>query len=459
MMKRNSMIISDSEIGKISPGKVGYNPCLTETGPQPRQPAMAAFLAATLVLVAVFISPPLVAQVYPERYLEEALKSNPGLQAGQKAYEASLQQADIASALPDPELSAGFFTPPMERLMGNQWFDLRVMQMFPWFGTVERRRTAAHYMAEGTHHQYREQRNSLFMEMTRLWLEIYKKEQQKEVIRQSVDILKEREDIIYSRYGGGEQRGGLALDIYRMEIQIADLENRIEKIEEEKTYLVRSFNLLAGREETAAIETPEELPGISGNDIAAPPEENDFGGNPRLNMAAARAEAAEIQKDINRLMTRPMLGVGLQYSYFAPGRAAMGQMDGGHMIMPMVSVTLPVFRKKNEATRQQAVLQSEAAAFRESDQVNNLKIQWAELTAESRNIQRDHDFYLRQLEITHKAWELVLTGYAAGDEGFDELLRLLDQMVDLEWRLLEAKVDQHIKYAEMDRIHARNIFE
>ena len=399
------------------------------------------------------------AQIYPEAYLEEALRNNPGLQAGQKAYEAALQQADIASALPDPELSAGFFTPPMERLMGNQWFDLRVMQMFPWFGTLERKEAAAQQMAEGSRHQFRERRNRLFMEMTRLWLELYKNEHQQEVIRQSVDILKEREDIIYSRYGGGQQRGGLALDIYRMEIQIADLENRIENLEEEKNSLARSFNILAGREESSVIELPAELPEISVRDMPVLTDIDSFESNPRLNMAAARAEAAEIQKDINRLMTRPMLGVGLQYSYFAPGRVAMGQMDGGHMIMPMVSVTLPVFRKKNEATRQQAVLQAEAAAFRESDQVNNLKIQWAELAAESRNIQRDHDFYLRQLEITHKAWDLVLTGYAAGDEGFDELLRLLDQIADLEWRLLEAKVNQHIKHAEMDRIHARNIFE
>jgi len=453
------MIKSDSETGKIPWVKAGCSLCPTETSHRSRQSTMAAFLAATLVIVAVLISPPVAAQVYPEMYLDEALNNNPGLQAGHKAYEAALQQAEIASALPDPELSAGFFTPPMERLMGNQWFDLRVMQMFPWFGTVERRRTAAQYMAEGTHHQYRELRNSLFMQMTGLWLDIYKKEQQKGVIRQSIDLLREREDIIYSRYGGGQQRGGLALDIYRMEIQIADLENRFEKLEEERISLVRSFNLLAGREETAAIETPEELPVISGTNMAAPPGGDDFGDNPLLNMAAARAEAAEIQKDISRLMTRPMLGVGLQYSYFAPGRAAMGQMDGGHMIMPMVSVSLPIFRNKNEATRQQALLQAEAATFGESDQVNNLKIKWAELTAEARNIQRDHDFYLQQLEITHKAWELVLTGYAAGDEGFDELLRLLDQIVDLEWRLLEAKVNQHVKYAEMDRIHARNIFE
>lgn len=416
-------------------------------------------IAGLIILVSFTAGPATFAQVYPEAYLEEALQNNPGIQAAQKSYEASLQQADIASALPDPELSAGFFTPPMDRLMGNQWFDVRVMQMFPWFGTLEKRRDAAGYLAEGTGHMFRDQRNRLYMDMTRLWLEIFKKEQQMEVLRQSVAILREREDIIYSRYEGGRQESGIALDLYRMEIEIAGIENRIEKLEEERISLVRSFNILAGRDESAGVETPGSLPAVSGPEKAGLAGTDDFGNNPGVSMARARTGAAGISEELSRLATRPMLGVGLQYSYFAPGSAAMGQMDGGHMIMPMVSVTLPVFGNKNRATMKQGILQAEAAAFRESDQVNNLQVKHAGLEAELLNIRRDRDFYRQQLEITRKAMDLVLSGYAAGSEGFDELLRLHDQVIDLEWRMLEAKVNHHIKQAEMDMLLARNIFE
>ena len=412
-----------------------------------------------LILFSFAATPVSLAQVYPEAYLEEALLNNPGMQAAQKSFEASLKQADIAFALPDPELSAGFFTPPMDRLMGNQWFDIRVMQMFPWFGTLEKRRDAAGYLAEETGHMFRDQRNRLYMEMTRLWLEIYKIEQQMEVLRQSAEILRKREDIIYSRYEGGRQDSGMVLDIYRMQIEIAGLENRIEKLAEERKSLVRSFNILAGRDESAGVETPESLPGVSGHEEAGLAGADDFGNNPRVSMAHSRTEAARIREDVNRLMTRPLFGLGLQYSYFAPGSAAMGQMDGGHMIMPMVSVTLPVFRKKNQATRQQGILQAEAAAFRESDQINSLQIRFSGLEAELLNIKRDRYFYQQQLIITRKARDLVLSGYAAGSEGFDEMLRLHDQVIDLEWRLLEVKVNHHIKQAEMDMLLARNIFE
>jgi outer membrane protein, heavy metal efflux system len=406
----------------------------------------------------IFISHQLLhAQVYPEQYLQQALENNPGLQAQHKDWEATQQQVDITGALPDPTLSAGFFTPPMERFMGNQWVDVGLMQMFPWPGTLGKQKSAAEKMAESQYHQYRDERNRLFMEVTRLWLEIYRKEQELKIIERFQEIIKAREDIIYTRYEAGQQGSGLALDIYRLEIQLADLQNREDKLREERNALLESFNILAGRELQAAIETPDTLPQLSPAETETEPGREQFTSNPILNRAEYAAEAAEIRQDVSRLMTRPMLGVGLQYSYFSPGDA--GQMDGGHMLMPMVSVSLPIFSRKNQATRQQSGLLADAAQFRKDNIINTLQTQWTQLKAKISNLQRDHEFYQRQLDITQKTWELVINAYASGDEGFDELLRIQDQLLDLEWRMLENQISQNLARAEMDLLMARNIFE
>jgi outer membrane protein, heavy metal efflux system len=395
----------------------------------------------------------------PSKYLQQALENNPGLQAQQKAWEAAQQQVDISGALPDPTLTAGFFTPPMERLMGTQWFDVGVMQMFPWFGTLGKQKSVAEKMAESQYHQYRDERNRLFMEMTRLWMEIYRKEQELNIIVRYKEILKDREDIIYTRYEAGQQGSGLTLDIYRLEIQLADLDNREEKLREDKNALLESFNILAGRDKQAAVETPDTLPQLYPAETETEPGREQFASNPGLNRAESAAEAAEIRQEASRLMTRPMLGVGLQYSYFAPGEAAMGQMDGGHMLMPMVSVSLPIFSRKNQATRQQSGLLADAAQFRKDDIINALQTQWTQLQAKISNLQRDHEFYQRQLDITQKTWELIINAYASGDEGFDELLRIQDQLLGLEWRMLENHINQHLARTEMDLLLARNIFK
>lgn len=399
------------------------------------------------------------AQVYPEEYLPQALENNPGLQAQQKAWEAARQQVNISGALPDPTLTAGFFTPPMERFMGSQWVDVGIMQMFPWFGTLGKQKSVAEKMAESHYHQYRDERNRLFMEMTRLWMEIYRKEQELNIIVRYKEILKDREDIIYTRYEAGQQGSGLALDIYRLEIQLADLQNREEKLREERNALLESFNILAGRELQAAVETPDTLPQLIPAETDTEPGTEQFTSNPILNTAEYAAEAAEIRQDVSRLMTRPMLGVGLQYSYFAPGDAGMGQMDGGHMLMPMVSVSLPIFGRKNQATRQQSGLLADAAQYRKDNIINTMQTQWTQLQAKISNLQRDHEFYQRQIDITQKTWELILNAYASGDEGFDELLRIQDQLLDLEWRILENQINQNLARAEMDLLMAWKIFE
>jgi outer membrane protein, heavy metal efflux system len=412
-----------------------------------------------LLTILIIASKAGISQIYPEPYLQQALENNSGLQAQQKAWEAAQQQVNISGALPDPTLTAGFFTPPMERFMGNQWFDVGVMQMFPWFGTLGKQKSVAEKMAESQYQQFRDERNRLFMEMTRLWLEIYRKEQELKVIDRYQEILKAREDIIYTRYEAGQQRSGLALDIYRLEIQLTDLQNRSEKIQDELIALQENFNILAGRDMQAPISTPDSLPPSSIMENEMKPEAETFASNPRFLKGLLDAGAAEAMEEVSRLKTRPMLGVGLQYSYFAPGEAAMGQMDGGHMLMPMVSVSLPIFSRKNQATRQQAEVLAEAAQFRKQDQVNSLQIQWTQLQATINNQQRDHDFYSHQLDITQKTWELIVNAYASGDEGFDELLRIQDQLLNLEWRMLENHVSQHLSRAEMDLLMARNIFE
>ena len=398
-------------------------------------------------------------QVYPEAYLNNAIENNPGLKAKLEAYEAELQEKHLASALPDPTLTAGIFTPPMKRLMGNQWFDIGVMQMFPWFGTLNEQKSAAQLMAQRSYHEYRNERNILFMEITSLWLKIYQKDQQILLIEQFEKVLKAREDLIYSRYESGQANSGLSLDIYRLEIQISQLKNRKEKLNEEKISLIRSFNLLIGRDEMAKVEMPQSLPTIGSGEINETQGVTDFNDNPKLNIAQSMAETAKVQQNINKLKTRPMMGIGLQYSYFAEGDPVMSQMDGGHMIMPMISVSLPIYRNKNQATIKKAMFAANAAEYKKNDQLNMLQIDYARLESSLNNLQRDYDFYTNQLEIIYKTWDLVLARYAGGEEGFDELLRIQDQLLEIEWRILETKVNQHIKLAESDLLQAKNIFK
>src|SRR4030043_1647371 len=70
-------------------------------------------------------------------YLEQAVKNNPTVLQRFSEYQAALQKIPQVGSLSDPELSLGVFLKPMELVNGKQAADIRLMQMFPWFGVLK----------------------------------------------------------------------------------------------------------------------------------------------------------------------------------------------------------------------------------------------------------------------------------------------------------------------------------
>src|SRR4030043_1507589 len=75
-------------------------------------------------------------------YLQYAIQHNAGLKASYEMAVAADEQIPQAKSLPDPQLSYGYATEPTPQ---RKMFE--VMQMFPWFGTLDLRADAASAMA------------------------------------------------------------------------------------------------------------------------------------------------------------------------------------------------------------------------------------------------------------------------------------------------------------------------
>ncbi len=53
-------------------------------------------------------------------------------------------------------------------------------------------------------------------------------------------------------------------------------------------------------------------------------------------------------------MGYPMIGLGVNYSVINKNEMSTSAMNGKDMIMPMVTVTLPIYRKKYKAMQTEA---------------------------------------------------------------------------------------------------------
>src|SRR5665648_319117 len=95
-------------------------------------------------------------------YLEQAALNNPGVKARYLEYSAALEKVPQASSLPDPEMQLGYFIKPMQLPGGNQVADVRLMQMFPWFGTLKASKDEASKMALAKFENFRDAKNELY---------------------------------------------------------------------------------------------------------------------------------------------------------------------------------------------------------------------------------------------------------------------------------------------------------
>ncbi|MBK6264097.1 TolC family protein [Marivirga sp. S37H4] len=441
-----------------------------------------------------------------ERYLVEAGEKNPELKAYFNDYLATMEQIPQVGALPDPELTVGFFLQPMERFMGNQLADIRLMQMFPWFGMLRTQKDEVGKMASARYEVFENAKNNLYYQVKSIYYEMYQLEEEIRITEENLKILQTYERIALSRFkssgtGGsssnmpssgsmdsptgtssGSSMGGMSSggnnarpsvkpagsvvsdggsmasgkstmsDVLRIRIQLKELESNLLTLQDQKALLLTEFNKLLNREmEEAVILTDTLREATIPLDKIALLDSIRIN-NPMLKMLDAEAEAYEVQKEMARLNGRPMLGIGVNYMPFSARQENGMDMGGKDMIMPMVSVTIPIWRKKYNARHKEAEYNQLAVSQRKEDMVNQLEVEWSRAVRDLEDASRKIQLYKDQAKLAEQTVQLLMTSYSGSGQGFEEVLKVQQQLLDYQLKLVEAIVNQHMSIAQIEAL-------
>ncbi|MCS5489205.1 TolC family protein [Algoriphagus limi] len=403
-------------------------------------------------------------------YLVLAGENNPELKAFYQEYLAALEKAPQVGTLPDPELNAGIFFSPMERFMGNQVADIRLMQMFPWFGTLGTRKEAANLQAEARYHLFLDAKNKLFFEVKSTWFELYRIQKEIEINRENLEYLKEYERLALVKYSSSSNQssstdmsmskagsGTQMSDILRIRMQQLELNNSILTLEDELIPLQIKFNQLLNRDIHAK---------ISSLDTLEPTElltdklvllDSIQANNPILANFDAQYAALEQEERMARLEGRPMLGAGIDYMPFQPRPEGNMMMGGRDMIMPMVSITLPIYRKKTDSKIKETELLREATLLRKEKEQNMLAMEWANAIRDLENANRKIELYQEQKEIAEQTLKLLTTSLTANGNGLEDVLAVQQQLLDFQLKEINAVVMQHQSLAKLESLLSNDI--
>lgn len=434
-------------------------------------------------------------------YLVIAAENNPNLKAHYFRYQAALEKVPQVGALPDPQLSFGFFVMPMERYMGNQIAEFSFMQMFPWFGALGAAKNEMTFMAKAKFEEFNETKSMLFYEVRTNWYALLLLEKEVAITKENIELLKTMEQISLTRFksGGGaatsmdiksenaqknarsssgmgsmdmasanqtdsksanqtiraSTNGGSMIDVLRVQMEINELQNNLELLEDSKTPLVARFNQLLNRERTEIVLFSDtiiaaEIP-IALNEIP----DSIINNNPMLKMLEQEEEAYIEQGKMNQKRGLPMIGVGLQYGVFRPRDNNPSMMNGQNMLMPMATVTIPLWRKKYTASVKESDFLRQSVVEQKNDVSNLLMVNYEDAIKEYNDANRRVRLYQNQTTLANQTLNLLIVQYSIQGSNFEEVLRMQQQLLDYRVKLLDALIDGNMAVAMMEKLMGR----
>lgn len=437
-------------------------------------------------------------------YLIQAAENNPGLRASYARYQAAAERVNQPS-LPDPELQVGVFYEPMERFMGNQTADFRLMQMFPWFGMIGTQKEEANQMAKAQYQLFLEEKNQLLFQVKSTWYELIRLQEEIKISQENLEFFKKYEDLALIRYqvgtsssspipspslpqsntsssssagssgmntmGGAEKSmenpspmassmqptlmgnspSGMNA-VLQIRMQIIELENTIEQLKANFEPLNIKFNQLLNRGIQEEIKLPAQLEKpqltIAKLEILDSIREN----NPMLAMYDAELAGYDQQSKMARLEGRPMLGAGVNYMTFTPRFEDGMFMGGENMLMPMVSVSLPIYRKRINSKIKEVEYLKESAHLDRQKTENLLAMDWANAFRNWEESERNLRLYDSQVSLIQQQIRLLETSFASNSAAFEEVLQAQQQLLDYQLKLLNALNQQHQSLALLEAL-------
>ena len=240
-------------------------------------------------------------------------------------------------------------------------------------------------------------------------------------------------------------------DVYRIQIEIGDLQNNIELLKSQLNTVFAQFNSSLNRPPNAAVSIPDTI--IAENYQPSLLSDSSFTKNPMLGMLQFEQQSIEARKQMVTRMSYPMVGLGLNYSLINKSDMSTSAMNGKDMIMPMVTVTLPIYRKKYKAMQTEADFLKSANAQNYKATVNSLQTEYYQAMQLYQDAQRRRKLFADQSQLATQSLGIMLKSFASGGSGLTDILRVRQQTLDYEYKQIEAVADYNTAIAWLKRLN------
>ena len=367
-----------------------------------------------------------------QSYILEAETNNPDIQAYELRYSIAKEKVNEANWLPNTEVTAGYFVSEPETRTGAQRARFSARQMLPWFGTTMARENYANALADTQFVEFTIAKRQLALSVAQAYYRLYEIRAKQEVLVENIKLLQTYETLALTSVEVGKAS---AVDVLRLQIRQNEIEQQKEVLEEAFISERVSFNNLLNRDENSTIQVLEILE-IPQEEVLYPKEKLTL--NPELIKYDKLYESIVRSELLNQADSNPMFGFGLDYLPVAERPDMVFSDNGKDIVMPMVSLSIPIFNNRYKSVSKQNYLRQQEIKLQKEERVNILESTFSKTMSLRNQAKIQYNTQAKNLKQAKNAEEILIKNYETGTINFNDVLDIQELQLKFQMNQIQT---------------------
>ena len=373
-----------------------------------------------------------------ETLIDEALKNNPEIKSFDLKYKVASEKINEVNTLPNTEVGVGYFISEPETRTGPQRFKVSVKQMMPWFGTITARENYALSIADATYVDIAIAKRKLITSVSQLYYKLYANKAKQSVITENIKLLETYETMALTSVEVGKAS---AVDVLRLQMRQNELQQLKEVLEQQYLAEEANLNFLLNRDFDVKVNVINNLV-IPSEKIEVNTEILEL--HPELVKYDKLYQSVEQSEILNQIESNPLLGLALDYVNVTE-RPDMDFNDNGKdILMPMVSISIPIFNNKYKSVSKQNQLKQQKINAQKNERYNTLNTILNKAIRDRMAARINYYTQLENLQKAHNAEEILIKSYETGKIDFNDVLDIQKLQLKFQMSQIESIKNYYI---------------
>jgi outer membrane protein TolC len=367
-----------------------------------------------------------------ETFIEEALTNSPEIQKFELQYSIASEKVNEVNTIPNTEFGVGYFVSEPETRTGAQRFKVSAKQMLPWFGNITARENYVSSLAEATYENIAIAKRKLMASVSQSYYNLYANMAKQEVLIENISLLETYETLALTSVEVGKAS---VVDVLRLQMRQNEMEQLKNVLEQQYLAEQTSLNNFLNRDNNVATHVVDEL-NIPSEDFDINIKNLDL--HPELLKYDKLYQSVEKSELLNQKESSPMIGFGLDYINVEK-RPNMNFSDNGKdIIMPMVSVSIPIFNTKYKSKTKQNELQQQEVLAQKQERLNALETLLDKAINNRISARISYKTQTKNLTKAKNVEEILIKSYETGTINFNDVLDIQELQLKFQINQIEA---------------------